>query len=42
MKDFFEYKLVSSFFGLVNGWDITFGVSVMPTVIAENINNSFL
>ena len=39
MKDFFEYKLVSSIVGLVNGWDITFDANTMPNVIAEQMNS---
>ena len=41
MKDFFENKLTSLIFGLLNGWDITFAGYVMPTGINEIISNSF-
>ena len=41
MKDFFESKLTSLIFGLLNGWDITFAGYVMPTGINEAISNNF-
>jgi len=41
MKDFFEYKLTSLIFGLLNGWDMTFVGYLMPNVINEAISNSF-
>ena len=41
MKDLFEYKLTSLIFGLLKGWDMTFVVQVMPTVMNEAISNSF-
>ena len=41
MKDLLENKLTSLIFGLLNGWDITFGGYVMPTGINETVINSF-
>ena len=41
MKDFFENKLTSLIFGLLNGWDITFAGYVMPTEMNDSIRNSF-
>ena len=41
MKDWFENKLTSLIFGLLNGWDITFVGYVIPTGINETIRNSF-
>ena len=41
MKDFFENKLTSLIFGLLNGWDITFAGYVMPTGMNESNRNSF-
>ena len=41
MKDLFEYKLTSLFFGLINGCGITFVGNLMPTVINEASSNSF-
>ena len=41
MKDLFENKLTSLIFGLLNGWEITFAVHVMPNVNNEGISNSF-
>ena len=41
IKDFFENKLTSLIFDLLNGWDITFAGYVMPTGINETISNSF-
>ena len=41
MKDFFEYKLTSLIFGLLNGWDMTFAGYLMPTEINEAIRNIF-
>jgi len=41
MKDLFENKLTSLIFGLINGWDMTFALYVMPTGINETISNSF-
>ena len=41
MKDFFENKLSSLIFGLLNGWDITFPGYVMPTGINVTISNRF-
>ena len=41
MKDSFEYKLTSLIFGLLNGWDMTLEGYEMPTVINEEISNSF-
>ncbi|ABV49725.1 Hypothetical protein P9215_01061 [Prochlorococcus marinus str. MIT 9215] len=41
MKDFFEYKLISLIFGLLNDWDNIFEEVVIPRVINEEISNSF-
>ena len=41
MKDFFENILTSLIFDLLNGWDITFAGSLMPTVMNKAISNNF-
>ena len=41
MKDLFEYKLTSLFFGLLRGCDITFAGHEIPNEIIEEISNSF-
>jgi len=41
MKDLFEYKLTSLFFGLLRDWDITFAENILPIVINEARSNSF-
>ena len=39
INHFFEYILSSLNFVLVNCWDITFGVDIIPIVITEEIKN---